>query len=242
MNTNFARAVVGALFALALTGCVTMPEQQAYNRQAHPVKTVTVLETRQTKASVFMLNHPGMSFGLIGGLVAAADQAGKEEKFNATMADANFEPLAYFRERLSLHMEERGYSLVWPASQVEQKKANRGSFGLRKNYGSAADVDAQMDINFGFVGYAAAGATNGTPYRPTVTMAVRLVSPDGKQNYYTDYFAYNNVFNLKQAILLDGGSEHVYPGFDDLHAAGPQSVEGLRQAIDAVAAKIAQQI
>lgn len=243
MLSKFFRAVAGAgLCALILSGCVTMPEQQAYNREMHPIKTVAVLETTPAKASVFMLHHPGASFGLIGGLVAAADQSSKEAKFRATMEQAGFEPLPYFRERLSLHMGERGYTLVWPESQVEKKKATRGSFGLRKGYAAASAGDAQLDINFGFVGYAAAGAGDGSPYRPTVTMAARLVSPDGTQNYYTDYYAYNNLFNLKKAVVIDGAAEHVYPGFDDLQAAGVKSVEGLKQAIDAVAAKIAQQI
>ena len=243
MLPKFFRALGGAgLCALVLSGCVTMPEQQAYNREVHPIKTVAVLETTPVKTSVFMLNHPGVSFGLIGGLVAAADQSSKESKFHATLEQAGFEPLPYFRERLSLHMAERGYVLVWPESQVEKKKSNRGSFGLRKAYGTNSTGDAQLDINFGFVGYAAAGAGDGSPYRPTVTMAARLISPDGKQNYYTDYYAYNNVFNLTKAVVIDGGAEHVYPGFDELHASGVESVEGLKEAIDAVAAKIAQQI
>ena len=44
------------------------------------------------------------------------------------------------------------------------------------------------------------------------------------------------------AVVIDGGAEHAYPGFDELHASGVESVEGLKQAIDAIAAKIAQQI
>ena len=83
--------------------------------------------------------------------------------------------------------------------QVQAGKVDRGSLGLRKAYAARTGADAQMDVNFGFVGYAAAGAGSGSPYRPTATVAVRLVSPDGKQNYYTDYYAYNNVFNIKKA-------------------------------------------
>jgi len=241
-NRMIGLALAG-LFAIAATGCASMPEQQAYNRDAHAnVKTIAVLETQPTRTTVMMLNHPGASFGLIGGLVAAADQSSKQGKYDAILEKTQFQPLPYFRERLTAHMAGRGYTLVWPASQVQAGKVDRGSFGLRKAYAPTQAADAQMDVNFGFVGYAAAGAGDGSPYRPTATMAVRLVAPDGKQNYYTDYYAYNNVFNIKKAVVIDGDPKYVYPGFDDLEKAGVDSVEGLRLAIDALAARIAGQL
>jgi hypothetical protein len=244
MKHHFVRGiVVAALLAVSLTGCVSMPQQQAFNRDTHTnLKTIAVLETHKTHASVFMLHHPGASFGLIGGLIAAGDQASKEKKFNALMEQAGFEPLSYFKERLTTHMSGRGYALVWPQSQVETSKIARGSFGLRKSYASTQGADAQLDVNFGFVGYAAAGAGEGSPYRPTVTVGVRLVSPDGQQNFYTDYVAYNNVFNLEHAVALNADQQYTYPGFDDLNAAGPTAVEGLKNAIDSVAAEVARQL
>lgn len=234
---------MAALIAVSMTGCVSMPKQQAFNRDAHAhLKNIAVLETHKTQTSVFMLNHPGMSFGLIGGLVAASDQASKEKKFNALMEKAGFEPLSHFKERLNAHLLERGYSLSWPAAQVESAKNPRGSFGLRKSYSGVQDADAQLDVNFGFVGYAAAGAGNNSPYRPTVTVGVRLVSADGKNNLYTDYIAYNNVFNLPNAVAMNADHQYSYPGFDDLEAADVQSVEGLKIAIDSVAAEVARQL
>jgi len=241
---SFVRSAAAALiFAVFATGCVSMPDQQAFNREAHAnVKNVAVLETWPTRTSVFMLHHPGASFGLIGGLIAAGDQASKEKRFRELMEKAGFDPLAYFKERLDHHMSARGYTLRWPESQTQTGKVDRGSFGLRKHYKGQLDVDAQMDVNFGFVGYAAAGAGKNSPYRPTVTVGVRLVSPDGKQNYFTDYFAYNNLFNLQKAVALNADEAFSYPSFDDLESAGTTSVDGVKQAIDAVAAEIAKQL
>lgn len=245
MTRQFARGLMAAaMMALALTGCVTIPEQQAFNREAHAnIKTVAVLETRKTSASVFMLNNPGMSFGLIGGLIAAADEADKEKKFRATMDKAGFDPLAYFKERLTARMSEHGYTLAWPQSQVETSKVPREMVGLRKTYAVEQSTDAQLDVDLGFVGYAAAGAGAGSPYRPTITASVRLVGPDGKQNYYTDYFAYNNIFNSSKSIVLNADPvKYSYPTFHDLDAAGVDSIEGLKAAIDAVAGEIAHQL
>jgi hypothetical protein len=247
MKSQFLRAASVAILAAAfLSGCVSMPKQQAFNHEAHRnLKSIAVLETMPTHTSVFMLNNPGMSFGLIGGLIAAADQANKEKKFHDIQTQAGFDPLAYFKDRLTAHMGERGYALVWPQAQVETKKVPRAAaFGLRKSYQPVAPgSDAQLDVNFGFVGFAAAGAGKGAPYRPTVTLAARLVSADGRENFYTDYFAYNNVFNMSNAVALDGDPmQFSYPGFDDLEKAGPQSLEGLKVAIDSVAAELARQL
>ena len=233
-----------AAVLLVLTGCVTLPEQQAYNREAHAnIKTFDVLQARNTSVSVFMLNNPGASFGLIGGLIAASDEASKEKTFRDTLAKAGFDPEAYFKERLTAHMVEHGYTLVWPQSQIETSKAQREMVGLRKAYPAVQNADAQLDVNLNFVGYAAAGAGAGSPYRPTVTASVRVVSPDGKQNFYTDYFAYNNIFNSAKSVVISADPvKYSYPHFTELNAAGPDAVEGLRVAIDAVASEIAHQL
>jgi len=244
MTRKFVCGLAMAAVMLALTGCVTLPEQQAYNREAHAnIKTVDVLETRNTDVHVFMLNNPGASFGLIGALIAAGDQADKEKTFRDTMAKAGFNAQAYFKERLTAHMTERGYTLVWPKSQVETSKVEREMVGLRKSYPAVQGADAQLDVNLNVVGYAAAGAGAGSPYRPTVTASVRVVSPDGKQNFYTDYFAYNNVFNSAKSVVISADPvKYSYPHFAELDAAGTDAVEGLRVAIDAVAAEIAHQL
>ena len=243
MNSTMRRVAAALLAAAFLSGCVSMPEQRAFNRASHAgIKTVAVLETHETRTSVFMLNHPGASFGLIGGLIAAGDQASKEKKFREILARAGFEPLPYFKERLALHMSEKGYELMWPASQVETSKNDRSSLGLRKAYAGQDGVDAQLDVNFGFVGYAAAGAGDASPYRPTVTIGARLVSADGQDNLYTDYIAYNNVFNLAKAVAINADAQYSYPGFDELNDAGPTAVEGLKAAIDSVAAELARQL
>ena len=243
MNLRAAFLASATLFSVLASGCASLPEQQAFNRNANTsIKTIAVLETQPTDMHVMLMNNPAMSFGLIGGLVAAADQKSKEGKFEAIVAKTDFQPLPYFRKQLTQQMDERGYTLVWPARQVQTAKVQRTSLGLRKGYGPTTVADAQMDVNFGFVGYAAAGVGKSAPYRPTVTVSVRLVSRDGKQNLYTDYVAVNNVFNMKNAVVLEADPQFAYPKFSDLEAADTTAVEGLKQAIDNVALKISQQM
>lgn len=93
-----ARLALAGFLIVVTMGCVSLPEQQAFNRAAHAdIRNIGVLETQPTALHVAMLNNPAASFGLIGGLVAAADQASKESRFKAIVDRTGFEPLAYFR-------------------------------------------------------------------------------------------------------------------------------------------------
>lgn len=240
-----ARLCVCAFIALVLTACASAPPRQTYNREANSaIKSISVLPMRESKPTVMMMNHPGAQFGLIGALVMAGNMSGKEDKLERHLAEAKFDQNQILRQALAAALEKRGYSVVWPAELVEagSKKAQRDKFGLRKTYAPTSDAQAQLDVNFGFIGYAAAGASDKQPYRPTATMVARLISADGKTFYFRDSFAYNNVFNQNHAIVVEPGEQFTYPDFDDLDAAGAQSADGLRLAIESLADKIAEQL
>ncbi|WP_421567315.1 hypothetical protein [Stenotrophomonas sp. PD6] len=242
----FRRWCVGVALMAGLTGCVSLPPQQAYNRDATPpIKTIVVLPTRPFETDVLMMNHPGANFGLIGGLIAAGDMSSKRGRLQAAFTAASFDPGLYFKESLTQRMAERGYTLVWPTHLIEAKGAgtDRGAFGLRKGYASSPQGDAQLDISLNFVGYAAAGAGDNAPYRPMFSVAARLISPDGKQNYFTDFVVYNNVLNQPKVITLEPEVRRfAYADFDALEAAGAETVEGMKLAIDRTSDALVRQL
>lgn len=228
---------------LLLVGCVSAPPRQAFNRTGHPdIKTIYVLPEKPVDFTVFMMNNPAGSFGLIGALIASGQQAAEEKDMREFEQQADFHPALYFKDALTRDMQGRGYQLIWPDQLVESGKPDRDAFGLRKEYSPITNADAILDVAIDFFGYAAAGAGKGSPYRPTVSMGARLIGRDGKQNLFTDFFVYNNVFNAKQAITLDANPQYVYAMYSDLKAAGAQSMEGLKQALDAMSAALAKQL
>ena len=236
--------LLGALLLVAfLTGCVSLPPQQSYNKQSNQnIKKVVVLQMRETEPGVFIMNNPGGSFGLIGGLIAEADLAAKRKKLREALSSANVDYVASFKSQLTLAMEKRGYVLVWPETTVETSKTPRTANSVRKSYKAVTDADAQLDVNFGFIGYAAAGASKNAPYRPTGTVVAQLVSADGKTKLFTDTIIYHNVFNVQGAITLAPGEGHTYPNFSDVEAAGPDAANGLKLAVEALADKLAEQL
>jgi hypothetical protein len=57
-----------------LAGCAEMPKQAFNARKATQLKRVVLVHPEnQTEYATDIVNHPGVSFGLIGGLIAAAD-------------------------------------------------------------------------------------------------------------------------------------------------------------------------
>lgn len=237
------RALCAGALLLVLSGCASLPPQQSFNKQASQnIKTITVLQMRETEPGVFIMNNPGASFGLIGALISEADLAAKRKKLREALSAAGVDYVAIFKNEFTLAMGRRGYTLVWPDPLVETSKAARSNNSIRKSYGAVTAADAQLDVNFGFVGYAAAGATKNAPYRPTGTVIAQLVTADGKSKLFTDTIVYHNVFNVQGAITMAPDEAYSYPNFSDVEKAGPDAAKGIKVAAEALADKLADQL
>jgi hypothetical protein len=237
------RALCAAALVLVLSSCASLPPQQSFNKQASQgIKTIAVLQMRETEPGVFIMNNPGASFGLIGALISETDLAAKRKKLRAQLAAAGVDYVAVFKNEFTLAMGRRGYALVWPEAIIETTKSARTNNSIRKSYGVVANADAQLDVNFGFIGYAAAGATKNAPYRPTGTVVAQLVTADGKSKLFTDTIIYHNVFNVQGAITMAPDESYSYPNFSDVEKAGPDAAKGIKVAAEALADKLADQL
>jgi hypothetical protein len=236
-----------ALLVLAtaiLAGCVSSPKRQAFNAEANPdIRSIEVLQTRESEVQTFIVNNPGASFGLIGGLIAEADRASKTNKLQAHLEAASFDHERVLADTLKAALEAEGYEVTMPSPLVESEddKAKRDAWGLRKVKPSGTtEANALLDINFGFVGYASAGAGDSAPYRPTVMLSARLLDAETGEVLFSEQVLYNNVFNNRDAIIIEPDARFAYPDFDDLDAAGEASAEGMRLAIEAAALRMAK--
>lgn len=243
----FGRLVRIALLTatLWLSACASLPEQQAFNREAVPVERIVVLTMREFEVDLFILNNPGYSFGLIGAAVAESNRVPKRNKLRGFVAEVGFDPTETFRSTLVRELEARGYQVRWQEPIMESGKSpkqSRETYGGRKKHVAVSDADAQLDVNLGFYGYAAAGSSDAAPYRPTGVVSARLIDAQGKQRLFSDLIVYNNVFNFKKAVSINPDERFVYPDFDDLEAAGTTSVEGLKVAIEVLATELAARL
>lgn len=235
-----------ACFFLLLAGCIAAPRRLGYNKEpSAPIKRIVVLPMRHSEINLMIVNNPGFSFGLIGLAVAEANIAPKRHWLQDEVVKDHFDYVGEFKDEFTKAMADRGYELRWsdPVQLADgAKDVARENYGLRKTYQPDPNADAILDIDFGFVGYAAAGSSDKAPYRPTVVITARLVGADGKKVLFEDFIVYNSVFSfLKDPITVEPDEHYVYPEFNALQAAGPEAVKGLQGAFHATADELAKQ-
>lgn len=241
---NFGLRLSASLVVLAAlaSGCATLPPQQAFNREAVKVQNIQVLPLNESEVKLAFLNHPGVNFGLIGGLVAAADISSKENKLQEQVKASGLDHLAVFKDELTRALAERGYTLIWSDPIATKDKTPRDTWGLRKSYTGITGADAQLDLGMMFAGYATSGAGDASPYRPAVHISARLLDASGKQNLFTDVITYNNITNIATAITINPDPKFAYADFKQLEAAGPAVADGLRFALTATAQRLSEQL
>lgn len=244
MKRQITRLVAVLVFSLTLVGCATF-QAQPFNREAHrDIKTIAVTPLSDAELQLFMLAHPAENFGLIGALVAAADIEAKEGQVERMAEQTNFIYQESFRAAFDEAMTQRGYTLEWSDPLMADRDSGQAAATKRVVLAAQSRPNAQavLDIDFSFVGYAAAGAGDAQPYRPTVAVMARLYTPDGKVELFRDQILHNNFINNQSAIVIEPDPTYSYPDFGDLEAAGATIITGLEDAVRKSAQKLAEQL
>lgn len=235
------RAVLSAALLFALAGCAGVPKK-SYDRQAQAgIKTVTVLQPAiPADSRVWLAVDPGQSFGLVGALISAGVTSSRTSNYMAVVNAAQFDQRRYFLLSLVNQLKTAGYSPIFLDVPRDREK---GQF--LETYPEAKPAgDAILDTYALAVGYMAAGSGSTLPYRPTAYFGARLVSgKPGNEVLFSDEIAYNHGGPMRyEGITLQAATGHEYMTSDALVAAGNESIEGLKQALDAVAAEIVRQL
>jgi len=162
---------------LMLSACVSVPNQ-AYNKAAHgEIKKIGLVKvSNPAEYSVNLVNHPGLGFGLIGGLVAAGDIDTKSKSFTQQQVDKYIRLGPDLTEALQKALENDGFEVIL----VDAGDKPRTDF--LKDYPSA-DCDVYLDATIQTAGYWAQFVS--TPYLPTMFVPVRLVEARNKTVLYT---------------------------------------------------------
>ena len=74
-------------FAILAVGCVQAPKKQAFNAAANSsIKEIVIAHNiNQDEYPAIVIAHPGINFGLIGGLIAAADMHSKSTRLTQAL-------------------------------------------------------------------------------------------------------------------------------------------------------------
>ncbi len=227
-------AIILVAFALISAGCASAPKQ-AFNRAAHSsINTIVILEPAPPKEyEVANLGHAGLSFGLIGGLVAAADISAKTSEFTQLMKTRNFKASDEYRDALVASLEKSGYT-------VKVQGVARNEQDLLKTYSNLdPEADAYVDslIKTGY--YSAAGATD---YVPLFRTHVRMVKRGTNEVVYEEQVAYGYENRADKAVSLAADKKYYFKDFAAIKSGADAALEGMRAGIPLVASRIAQDI
>lgn len=209
---NRCAGLVVLLGSLLLTGCATKFEKQAYNSEASTgIKKIAVQQWNDLdEYGVRVLNHPGMSFGLIGGLVAAADTAAKTKRLNDVLDPKNTKLTADFYAKALPRLRQAGYEVVAVPVKRGAKPAD-----AKETVRVIKDQDAFLLLTFE-AGYLAAGAS--TAYYPFVAMTAELNDSKSQAVLYKEAYHYGYNSGNKDVVFIEAAADCKFADIDVLVA------------------------
>jgi len=217
---------------LVLSGCATV-NRQAYNKSAAlQIKKIVIAEPSDEETiGALMLAHPGTGFGLIGGLIAAADMQAKTTRVTAAIDPQKTQLRHRFITDLSLNLNKQGYETE--VVQLDKGVDQKNVFSVLKE---KTKSDAIL-VAYVRGSYIAAGPT--TPYAPYVSVSVKAEAANDGKVLYEDTISWGFTFdNNSQAIHLPGGDNYRYDNIAAIESSPDQAREALLSGINAVTAQV----
>lgn len=213
-----------ALMTAFLSGCATV-SKQAFNKAANQdIKKIAVLKTPSSgEFLVQNFGHPGMGFGLIGGLVVAADIESKSKAFTERMNGLSFDPAKEFNDELIAELRALKY-------EVRVVEPSRPKPAMLESYENLdPEVDAYVDSVMNWSGYFTASPTSN--YIPAMRTMVRVVKRKGSEIAYQELISYGYELRGGQAINVAADGKYAFANFEDLTKNPEMAMEGMRKGI-----------
>ncbi len=223
------RTILAAVLPLlvVLAGCASVPQIPYDRMTAGEIKTIGVVTPKfPNRATVILATTVGQSFGLVGALVDAAIQDGRDSSFDKMVKAQSFVAQEAFMQRLTETLQGHGYT-------VSNISAMRARDGFMDKY-PMEPADAYLDLVVPTYGYIAAGIGGSTPYRPRFAVQVRLVRARDSSVLMQDtilYNAYNPGGAETKAVSLSPDPAYEYQTFDALEDSPEMAVKGLQDAV-----------
>ena len=168
-----------------LAACVgPMPKIDSSPGKLASIRTIAVIRAPEPKTyTVMFFGHPGMAFGLIGGLVAASDQNDKQERLSKAYREQGTAVAANLASQISAELVRIGYDARVEDADWEEVD---GKFKLPYEK-IKSDADAVLVISSSTTGFVSTGITS--DYMPTIWVGVNLLGKDRKEPLYRGFHA-----------------------------------------------------
>ncbi len=219
---------LGAVFAalLTLAACAGQPEIPYDRTTAANNKTIGLVTPAWPSGPVsFLASNPGQSFGLVGALVNAGIESGRESDLQLILTNQKIDANADFVTTLTANLRAKGFTVV-----PVEADAKRGALLKKYPAASANNVDSYLDIAVLNYGYLAAGIGSDNPYRPWCAASVKLVRASDGAVLMQDSVTYNSWIDAKNTVKLSPDPEYAFVNWTDTKAAPEKTAQGVSVA------------
>jgi hypothetical protein len=225
--------VMVVLFAL---GCAAPTKRQAYNADANSQIREVVIAQMQNQESfeAVIIGHPAESFGLVGGLLAAAETQHKSNRLTAAVDAAQTKLQERFSQMLQEGLVAQGYSvrvLVVPKDVGEDQVL---AF-VRK----AAKADAVLVAAISG-GYWAAGPMS--DYQPRLQAQLQAVKLDSGATLYEDTFTYGLSYGTPDTVHFAADPKYRFRDVDAMVADPARVREGWVEGLKLITAQVLKDV
>lgn len=183
------------------------------------------------------MHHPAGAFGLVGGLIAAAELSAKGSGLTEAIKATGFDVAAHLRDATKIALEQDGGFAI----KMIEGPARKPHAFLEDYKSVDSDSDAILDMYVGLAGYWA--NSHSTPYYPTLSVGVRVLDTHSKAVIYNAMFIYG------PANVIPAGATRISPqtnfsksNYDALLAQPDDLTGGLKYAIEKIAKALAQDL
>lgn len=226
---SLAAVLVSLVF---VTGCAQM-NKQAFNKEGNlSLKSLAISQPQiQEEYETVVLGHPGMSFGLIGGLVAAADMQSKTNRLTAVIKPEELKLQERFAQKLNENLAKVGYT-TQVVSIPKDVSDDQVVDYVKKN--SSADAIIALKVRGS---YLAAGPT--TDYFPYIFINAKKVHAQTGEVLYEDNFTYGYAMQNMKTVHFASDTSYRFNSIDSLTADPAKTREALIAGIDSIVEQIA---
>jgi hypothetical protein len=223
------------LAAVALLAACAPMKKQAFNREAGTRIATLVLVQWASPEDGYHAEvdaHPGNSFGLIGGLIAEADNSSKGKSLTTAVKPQE----TRLRERMTARLQERLAAAGYTSNVFVLPPGTMNDERLVDSVKANAQGDALLIVNVR-AGYKAAGTSTG--YIPELSTYVKAVDYASKAVLYEDLFSYGYTTPQSQHVHFDADARYRFANIDALTADPARTRQAWYDGVDLIAAQIA---
>jgi hypothetical protein len=184
--------------------------------------------------TVEVTNAVGRQFGLVGLVSTLVVQSNRSDALAALIRTAGFDPQAYFHQRLLTQVNTLGFTAL-----PEVGDATRADF--LASYDAADGHDAVLDVYVSRYGFTAHSDWDSDPYRPSLSLAARLISARDRSVLMQDKWLFKGVdADMMRREGTDPGL--AFTTFGDITRRPDLAVTALRHAFDYAVAGIGKRL